>query len=107
MTDNAELNKVNPFERERNKEEMKKMFISFVSMIIFTLVSFAIVIVGDIQSMFAIPILLILAIVQVAFQFFYFMHMKDKGHEFPSLLIYGGAWAALLVLLGLILISWW
>lgn len=107
MTENTDVSRVNSFEKKHNKDEMKKMVISFVLMIIFTMVSFAIVSFGDIQSMFVIPLLLIMAVIQVAFQFFYFMHMKDKGHEFPSLLIYGGVWAALLVLLGLILISWW
>lgn len=107
MTENTDVNKGNSFEKQNNKEEMKKMVISFVLMIIFTLVSFGVVAFGGIQSMFVIPLLLIMAIVQVAFQFYYFMHMKDKGHEFPSLLIYGGVWAALLTLSALILISWW
>lgn len=107
MTENTNTEKVDLFERQKNKEEMKKQLISFVGMVGFTLISFGIVATGKLDKMFAIPILFILAMIQVAFQFYYFMHLKDKGHEMPTTLIYGGVWAAFLVLAGLGLISWW
>lgn len=102
-----DANKIDLFEKEKNKQEMKKQVISFALMIIFTIVAFAAVATGAIQKMFIIPLILIMAIVQVAFQFYYFMHGKDPGHEMPMLLIYGGVWAALLTLGGLGIISWW
>ena len=107
MTEQQSNTQMTEFERQKNKEEMKRMVISFVLMIVFTVIAFAIVGTGGIPSMFIVPILLVMALVQVAFQFYYFMHMKDKGHEIPAALIYGGVWAAALVLGGLIVISWW
>jgi cytochrome c oxidase subunit 4 len=107
MAENTNTEKVDLFEKQRNKEEMKKQLITFAGMIGFTLVSFGLVATGSLEKMFAIPILFILAIIQVAFQFYYFMHLKDKGHEMPMTLIYGGVWAAFLVIAGLLLISWW
>ena len=108
MTENTNTNKnLDAFQKRKNKEEMKRQLISFGLMIVLTLIAFAVVATGAIESMFVIPLLAFLAIIQVAFQFYYFMHMKDKGHEMPSVLIYGGVWAALLTLAGLALISWW
>ncbi|MGX4669112.1 cytochrome c oxidase subunit IVB [Cerasibacillus sp. JNUCC 74] len=104
MTDNTNFNS---FQKQRNKEEMKRQLITFVLMIGFTIVAFVIVATGSMQKMFAVPLLLIMAVVQVGFQFYYFMHMKDKGHEFPSLMIYGGVWAAILTIAALVAIVWW
>ncbi|GAA0444279.1 MAG: cytochrome c oxidase subunit IVB [Bacillota bacterium] len=104
MTDNTNTNS---FQKQKNKEEMKKQLITFALMIGFTIIAFAIVATEAMDKMFAIPLLLILAVVQVAFQFYYFMHMKDKGHEFPSMMIYGGIWAAILTVAALVAIVWW
>ncbi len=107
MTDNTNTEEVDVFQKERNKIEMKKQVISFALMIMFTLIGFGIVATGSLKPMFAIPILAIMAVIQVAFQFYYFMHLKDKDHEMPATLIYGGIWAAFLTLAGLMVISWW
>lgn len=108
MTENTNTNKnLDAFQKQKSKEEMKHQLISFGLMIILTLIAFGVVATGAVSSMFAIPLLAFLAIIQVAFQFYYFMHMKDKGHAVPTVLIYGGVWAALLTLAGLALISWW
>jgi cytochrome c oxidase subunit IV len=104
MTDNTNFNS---FQKQRNKEEMKRQLIAFILMIGFTIVAFAIVATGSMQKMFAVPLLLIMAVVQVGFQFYYFMHMKDKGHEFPALMIYSGVWAAILTIAALVAIVWW
>ncbi|MBP1968224.1 cytochrome c oxidase subunit 4 [Virgibacillus natechei] len=105
MTEN--IDKVNSFQKRKRKEEMKKQLISFALMIGFTVISFSLVATGLMDNMFIIPVLLILAIIQVAFQFYFFMHMKDKDHEMPALMIYGGLWVAILVFIALGVISWW
>lgn len=97
----------NSFQKQKNKEEMKKQLITFVLMIGFTIVAFAIVATNAMDKMFAVPLLLIMAVVQVGFQFYYFMHMKDRGHEFPSVMIYGGVFAAMLTIAALVAIVWW
>lgn len=107
MTENTNTEKVNVLEKQKNKEEMKKQVVSFALMIFLTLIAFGIVAFGDVPRMYAIPLLTVMAIIQVAFQFYYFMHLKDKDHEMPTVLMYGGVWGALLTLAGLGIISWW
>ncbi|WP_404452477.1 cytochrome c oxidase subunit IVB [Virgibacillus necropolis] len=107
MTENTSSKKIDTFQKRKNKEEMKTQLITFALMIVFTLVAFGIV-AGDIMpKMFVIPIILLLAIVQVAFQLYYFMHMKNAGHEMPSTMMYGGIWAAILTVAGLAALTWW
>ncbi|AIF43873.1 cytochrome c oxidase subunit IVB [Virgibacillus sp. SK37] len=107
MSENTNTNSVNSFQKKRNKEEMKKQLISFALMIGFTIIAFTLVATKAMDKMFIIPVILLLAVVQVAFQFYYFMHMKDKDHEFPSMMIYGGVWAAVLTVATLLTIAWW
>jgi len=109
MTDRSDINvdQAELFKRQKSKEEMQKQLISFGLMILFTIVAFALVISSDLGRAYIVPILFVMAIVQAGFQFYYFMHLKDKGHAMPALLIYGGVWAAFLTLAGLMAISWW
>lgn len=107
MTENTSSGKVDSFQKRKNKEEMKGQLVTFVLMIAFTLISFGIV-AGDIMpKMFAIPTVLLLAIVQVIFQLYYFMHMKNAGHEMPSVMMYGGIWAAILATTAFSVLIWW
>lgn len=93
--------------KKKNREEMKNQVITFVLMIFFTLIAFALVGYGEFSGYFILPILTILAIVQVIFQLYYFMHMKDKGHEAPALFMYSGMFVALLTVATMMLIVWW
>lgn len=104
---NTNLNQAEAFKRQKSKEEMQRQLISFALMIVFTLIAFAVVATDTLPSMYVVPIIFIMAIVQAGFQFYYFMHMKDKGHAMPAVFIYGGVWAAFLTLAGLMVISWW
>lgn len=107
MTEQTNINSAESFKRQKNKEEMQKQLISFGLMIVFTMIAFAMVATGGISKIYVIPVLFIMAIIQAGFQFYYFMHMKEKGHAMPAALIYGGVWAAFLTLCGLIVITWW
>lgn len=107
MSEETKIDHTEAFRRQKNKEEMQKQLISFGLMIVFTLIAFALVATGGISKIYVIPILFIMAVVQAGFQFYYFMHMKEKDHEMPAALIYGGVWAAFLTLCGLVVISWW
>ncbi len=110
MTDDSNVDvkdESDSFRRQKSKEEMQKQVISFALMIVFTLIAFAMVATESISRMYIMPILFIMAIVQAGFQFYYFMHLKDKDHEMPATLIFGGVWAAFLTLAGLMVITWW
>ncbi|MFD2043983.1 cytochrome c oxidase subunit IVB [Ornithinibacillus salinisoli] len=97
---------IDSFHKQKHKDEMVKQIITFALMIVFTIIAFVVVL-TEMDKFFALPLLLLLAVVQVGFQFYYFMHMKDKGHEMPSLMIYGGIGAAIITVLALTLIIWW
>src|SRR5690625_6657271 len=105
MSKETETDHTEEFRRQKNKEEMQKLLISFGLMIVFTLIAFAIVAVGGISKVYVIPVLFIMAVVQAGFQFYYFMHMKEKDHEMPATLIFGGVWAAFLTLCALVVID--
>lgn len=91
---------------KKNREEMRIQFISFGLMAFLTIISFLAVGLGFPAS-FVIPFLLLLAIIQVLFQFYYFMHAKDEGHEFPMSFMYGGIFTAFLMILAFCTIIWW
>lgn len=94
------------YNKKKSKEEMKKQLISFALMILFTIVAFGMVLAG-ISEYFVIPILLVLAAVQVGFQLYYFMHMSDKGHTMPALMFYCGAFIAFITILTFTVLIWW
>ncbi|WP_053219795.1 cytochrome c oxidase subunit IVB [Virgibacillus senegalensis] len=104
MAENTNIHE--DYKRKKNKEEMKQQVITFALMIVFTLIAFGMVM-ADLSKLFVIPILLVLAAVQVGFQLYYFMHMSHKGHEMPALMIYGGAAVAFLTVLTLSVLIWW
>lgn len=107
MTDNTNSNNVESFQRRKSKSEMKKQLITFALMIGLTIIAFVAVAADVMDQMFIVPLILVLALVQVGFQFYYFMHLKDKDHEMPAAMIYGGVFAAALTIAALVLIVWW
>ncbi|TFB23329.1 cytochrome c oxidase subunit IVB [Filobacillus milosensis] len=106
MADNTNSNEKQLYYRKKHKEEMKHHILTFAMMIAFTLIAFGLVI-AEVSALFTIPIILVLAAVQVLFQLYYFMHMNQEGHEMPALMIYSGIFAALLTVLALATIVWW
>lgn len=100
-------NKSEAFKKQQNKIEMQRQLISFGFMFVLTAIAFIIVATDSLNKGFIVPLIMVLAIVQAGFQFYYFMHLKDKGHAMPATLIFGGVWAAFLTLAGLVVISWW
>ncbi|MEQ6376168.1 cytochrome c oxidase subunit IVB [Bacillaceae bacterium S4-13-58] len=94
------------FHKRKNREEMRYQVITFTLMIVFTIIAFSAVM-ADIEKMFTIPLILLLAVVQVIFQLYYFMHMNTKGHEAPSLFIFSGIFVAILTVAALSTIVWW
>lgn len=109
---NTQLNSGNPrvdieYRRKKNAEEMRHQVITFTLMIFLTLVAFAAVAVKGFTSWFTVPFIFLLAVVQVVFQLYYFMHMKHKGHEAPSLFLYSGLLVGLVTILAFVTIIWW
>jgi cytochrome c oxidase subunit IV len=95
------------YRRKKNAEEMKYQVISFTLMIFLTLVAFFAIGYGDLSQWFKVPFILLLAVIQVIFQLYYFMHMSHKGHEAPSLFLYSGAIVGGVTILAFMTIIWW
>jgi len=64
--------------------------LSYIVSILLTILAFAAVIIGVLDTVFVMFFIVALAIVQAAFQMIYWMHMKDKGHLMPIVFILGG-----------------
>lgn len=95
------------YRKKRSKEEMQQQFITFAIMIFLTFIAFTAVALKDkVNSIFIIPFILILGVVQVIFQLYYFMHMKHKGHEITSFFMYSGIVIGLITILAFLTIIW-
>ncbi|MGG0617754.1 cytochrome c oxidase subunit IVB [Bacillus altitudinis] len=95
------------YRKKKNAEEMKHQLISFGLMIGLTFVAFLTIASEDVGNWFAVPFILLLAVIQVAFQLYYFMHMNQKGHETPALFLYSGVFVAFITVLAFLTIIWW
>jgi cytochrome c oxidase subunit 4 len=95
------------YRRKKNKQDMKHQVITFGLMIALTLVAFLAVGYEEFSPWFSVPFIMLLAIVQVIFQLYYFMHMSHKGHEGPALFLYSGLVVALITVLAFVTIIWW
>jgi cytochrome c oxidase subunit 4 len=109
---NQPLNSGNPrvdieYRRKKSAEEMRYQIVSFSLMIFLTLIAFAAVAIKGFTAWFTVPFIILLAVVQVIFQLYYFMHMSHKGHEAPSLFLYSGLLVGLITILAFSTIIWW
>lgn len=95
------------YRRKKNKEGMKAQVITFVLTIFLTLISFAAVGFEIFPVKFVVPFILLLAVVQVIFQLYYFMHASEKEHEMPMFFMYSAMVAAFVTILAMVTIVWW
>lgn len=94
------------YRKKKNAEEMKHQVVSFGLMIGLTAVAF-LTVGSDQGPWFTVPFLLLLAVIQVAFQLYYFMHMNQKGNDAISLFFYSGILVAAITILAFTTIVWW
>lgn len=66
---------------------MKKIVVSFAMVLWMTFMAF-ISVTAHFPSTFIHPFIFLLCIVQVIFQLYYFMHLKDDHHEIPKFFLY-------------------
>ncbi|MGE5701622.1 MAG: cytochrome C oxidase subunit IV family protein, partial [Clostridia bacterium] len=60
----------------------KQHIVAFFLSIVLTMLAFAAVAYEAIPRKFVAPFIVLLAIIQAAFQFYVWMHAKDRGHDF-------------------------
>lgn len=81
---------------------MREQIISFSLMIFFTLLAFIAVKTDGINNPIHFPLfVLLLAVIQIIFQLYYFMHAKEKGHKEPLFFLYCGVFVSLTIILAL------
>ncbi len=88
------------------KSEMKLQLISFVMMIILTIIAFVAVASDFISPLFKALFVLVMAGIQFVFQLYVFMHLGQKNHEFPTIAIWTGFVVALLCIVSLAALIW-
>lgn len=93
-------------EKVEYKSEMRLQLVSFVMMIIITIIAFLTVASDLFTPLFKALLVLVLAGIQFIFQLYVFMHMGQKNHEFPMLAIWTGFVVALLCIVSLAALIW-
>ncbi|MGR6003600.1 cytochrome c oxidase subunit IVB [Bacillus cereus] len=105
QTNNPKVDLV--YRKRKSAEEMRHQVITFALMIFLTLVAFvAVAYPKTFSPIFSVPFILLLAVVQVIFQLYYFMHMSHKGHEATSFFLYSGLLIGLITILAFMTIVW-
>ncbi|QOR68430.1 cytochrome c oxidase subunit IVB [Cytobacillus suaedae] len=94
------------YRKKKNAEDMKYQVITFIITLFLTIMAFLAV--GlDFTGWYVVPFIILLAVVQLIFQLYYFMHMSHKGHEVPALFLYSGVAVAAITILAFMTIIWW
>lgn len=105
QTNNPKVDLV--YRKRKSAEEMRHQVITLALMIFLTLVAFvAVAYPKTFSPIFSVPFILLLAVVQVIFQLYYFMHMSHKGHEAASFFLYSGLLIGLITILAFMTIVW-
>jgi|SRR5690625_1330200 len=92
--------------RRQRTREMRQQLVSFGLMIFLTFIAFGLAGMEVIPAQFTIPIVLGFAFIQVILQFYYFMHMKDRGHQFAKLFMMTGLYFAIAFCVTFVYIVW-
>ncbi len=86
-----------------NKSQALKHVIAFAVMIVLTAIAFYLVATNIITMQLLVPILLVLATIQVILQLYFFMHLDQKGTGFQILFMAAGIVIAVVSAVGILL----
>lgn len=94
------------FLKKKRSAEMRHHLTSFAIMIFLTLIAFTMV-AADFSNYLIVPIILLLAAIQVVLQLYHFMHLSNKGHGTIAFFMFSGMFVAFITILALVTIVWW
>ncbi|MBW5445479.1 cytochrome C oxidase subunit IV [Cohnella sp. CFH 77786] len=95
-------------EAKRHKlEGPQKHIVAFVLSLALTIIAFAAVAAGEINTTFTYIILVVMALIQVFVQLAFWMHMKDRGHLFPIICILSGVFVVFAMVIMAVYWVWW
>ncbi|MGI2327322.1 cytochrome c oxidase subunit IVB [Planococcus sp. YIM B11945] len=92
--------------KRKRAQEMRSMLTSFAIMIFLTLIAFTTVAAGF-SPYLIVPIILLLAAIQVVLQLYHFMHLSNKGSGLVAFFMFSGMFVAFITLLTFTTIIWW
>lgn len=94
--------------KKRHKHEgPQKHIVAYIMSLALTLLAFAAVIAGEVNTAFIVFILLMMAGLQVFVQMGFWMHMKDKGHAFAKIGIFSGIFVVFTMVIMAEYWAWW
>lgn len=95
-------------EAKRHKVEgPQKHIVAFILSLALTIIAFAAVAAGEINTTFTYIILMVMAFVQVFIQLAFWMHMKDRGHLFPIICMIAGVVVVFAMVITALYWVWW
>ncbi|MBT2570304.1 cytochrome c oxidase subunit IVB [Planococcus sp. ISL-110] len=94
------------YAKKKRADEMKGHLATFAIMIFLTLIAFTMVAAGF-STYLIVPIILLMAGIQVILQLYYFMHLSGKGHGMVAFFLFCGIFVAFITVLALVTIVWW
>ncbi|GAB7387611.1 cytochrome c oxidase subunit IVB [Bacillaceae bacterium] len=107
MAENTQANGMtSQRQRVRSDYGIRYHIVSFILSIALTLLAFWAIASDAVPHAFSVPFIIGLAVIQVIFQLFYWMHLKEKGHEFPLIFLAGGVLVAVLTVLTFVIWLW-
>lgn len=104
LTTSFDKSSMSEEELRQTNAEIRKQIIVFVLCLFLTVAAFIAVAADIIPSTFGIPFIILLAIVQLALQLLFFMHLKDKGHQWPIVFMISGIFFTVPTVVALILL---
>ncbi|EFM11250.1 MULTISPECIES: cytochrome C oxidase subunit IV family protein [Paenibacillus] len=94
--------------KKRHKHEgPQKHIVAYIFSLLLTLIAFAAVMAGEVNTSFIIFILLMMAGLQVFVQMGFWMHMKDRGHLYPIIGILTGVVVVFTMVIMAEYWAWW
>ncbi len=93
--------------RHHKVEGPQKHIVAYILSLALTIIAFAAVAAGEINTTFTYIILVVMAIIQVFIQLAFWMHMKDRGHLFPIISIVAGVFVVFLLAITALYWVWW
>lgn len=94
------------YRRRKNAREMRFQVISFLLMITLTIIAFASIAFEKISMTQVLPFILLLAVIQVVFQLYYLMHLKEKSYKLAQFFLFSGVFFLLLIVVGFLTLIW-
>lgn len=91
--------------RYKHQDGVRYHIVTFILSLVLTALAFVAVIYTD--KKFSVPFMVVLAIIQVLFQLFYWMHLSQKGHRAPLIGISTGALVTLTAVVTALYWMWW